>query len=120
MIFQLWPSKSTAVLGLLGDVITTFYFGLLTYCSYTWSSNFFGVLSLTMRIPIVIVYFVIPVSGMCMFFLELEHTLEDSILFKKIYITHELEREHSVLENKNTGEEMTDGSNPENNKKGGE
>ncbi|GEM_PF-2174396 len=119
MIFQLWPSRLTAVLGLIGDVITLFYFGLLTYCSYIWSSSFFGVLSQTMRIPIVAVYLVIPVCAFCMFFLELERMLHNCNLFQKTYITHEMEREHSILEKTQEKPPAEDGE-TENDNQGGE
>lgn len=72
-VFQLWPCKTTDIIKVIGDVFTIVFYAYFTYATAYWTLGSVKISTEITRIPIWIVYIMLPLCGLFMTMLQVEH-----------------------------------------------
>lgn len=75
-IFQLWPCLVTDVIKVVGDCFTVAFYAFFTYATAVWTMNSTKILTEITQIPIWIVYCILPICGVFMFTMQVEHLID--------------------------------------------
>ena len=74
-LFQLWPCKPTDIIKVVGDCFTVVFYAFFTYATTVWTLKSTSIMTEITRIPIWIVYCILPICGLCMLLMQIEHLI---------------------------------------------